>query len=265
MSLDSWPNLVLEAWVIASLIMLVLWLIYLYKDDPSIVDIGWGISIGCAASWMYYSVPELGLRQLVLLFFVTCWSLRLSTLLIARMLKGQKDKRYFELSSIWQNRIRWKYFLFFQAQALSVAVLVVPFALVYLATELSWTSWDTVGVAVFTIGLFGEAIADQQMVHFRSKAGTEKNVCDIGLWRYSRHPNYFFEWLIWISYALLGMNHVTGLVGWISPTVILISILKITGIPPTEERLIASKGDAYREYQRTTSPFIPLPPKGTLK
>jgi steroid 5-alpha reductase family enzyme len=254
-------NLVMEAWIIAALIMLIFWLFYLYKDTPSIVDIGWAGSIGCVSWWMYSAVPESGLRQLAVFLCTMFWSVRLSALLIGRMLKGQTDRRYVELSRHWRSGLAWKYFLFFQAQALSVALLAVPLALTYLAPESTWTTWDTLGLALFVTGVCGETIADQQMVRFRSSSEARAKVCKIGLWRYSRHPNYFFEWLIWISYALFGMNHPDGFAGWISPAVILISVLKITGIPPTEERLLASKGEAYREYQRTTSPFIPLPPK----
>jgi len=260
MTLNSWPILVAEGWLIASLIMLVLWLLYLYKGDPSVVDIGWTASIGCATWWMYHHVPEFGLRQTVLLLCVASWSLRLSTLLIMRILKGQKDRRYVSLSSRWKNGLTWKYFLFFQAQALSVAILIIPVALAYLAQEPLWTAWDTASVLVFIVGISGEAIADQQMSRFRSNTNTNQKICNTGLWRYSRHPNYFFEWTIWISYALAGMNHPEGIVGWISPAVMLISILMITGIPPTEERLLLSKGEAYKKYQRTTSRFIPLPP-----
>ena len=261
MGVNSWLMLVAEGWLISALIMFVLWLFYLYMNEPSVVDIGWGGSIGCVAWWMYWSVPELGLRQIVVLIAASCWSVRLSSLLISRMLKGQRDRRYIELSESWKENLARNYLVFFQAQALSVALLTVPFALALLAPDSAWSAWDTAGALVFVVGFLGESIADQQMVRFRADPHKKKDVCDRGLWRYSRYPNYFFEWLIWISYSLLAMNHSAGLVGWISPSVILVSIVKITGIPPTEERLLASKGDVYREYQRTTSAFIPMPPR----
>ena len=144
-----------------------------------------------------------------------------------------------------------------------MALLVTPVALSFLAPEPMWTYWDTTGTLLYIIGMSGELVADQQMVGFRCDPSNRKKVCNVGLWRYSRHPNYFFESVIWISYAVIAMNNTQGLIGWISPALIIISILKITGIPPTEQRLLASKGDAYKEYQRTTSAFIPLPPRST--
>lgn len=257
-------TLVLSGWLIAAFIMLILWFSYLYSKEPAVVDIGWAASIGCATWWMFHQAPTEGLRQWALVFYVTFWSVRLVTLLAIRMKKGQKDQRYVELSLHWKNALNWKYFIFFQAQALSVALLVVPIALFFLAPAPSWTYWDTIGTLLYIIGMSGELVADQQMARFRCDPNKRKKVCNEGLWRYSRHPNYFFESIIWVSYAVMGMNHPQGFIGWISPLVIIISILKITGIPPTEQRLLASKGDAYREYQRTTSVLIPMPPRPGL-
>jgi len=259
--MDSWITLVLSGWLVAALIMFGLWLLYLYKGDPAVVDIGWGGSIGCAALSMFYLSPEGGIRQWLVLIAVLCWSLRIVVLLIRRMIKGQKDRRYVELSEHWKTRLPWKYFIFFQAQALTVAVLLISVSFIYLASNSSWTWLDTAGITLFVFSFSGEVLADWQMAHFRDNPKNRKKVCDVGLWRYSRHPNYFCEWMIWMSYALIAMNHPMGWIGWVSPILILTSILKVTGIPPTEERLLASKGKAYREYQRTTSVFIPLPPK----
>ena len=250
--------LILGGWLIAALIMLALWLVYLFTKSPSIVDIGWGGSIGSAACWMYFYVPEISLRQHTIFFCVIFWSLRIVALLISRISKGQKDQRYVELSERWKTNLSWKYFLFFQAQAISVALLITPIALSYLALESFWTYWDTIGLLLFFIGFFGEVIADYQMAKFRQDLSNQKRVCDIGLWYYSRHPNYFFEWVIWLSYSLVAMNHLYGVVGWISPAILLFSILKVTGIPPTEKRLLKSKGDMYNQYQKTTSAFIPM-------
>jgi steroid 5-alpha reductase family enzyme len=263
MIIEDLPSLVLTGWLISALIMVCLWLLYLRKGDPSVVDIGWGGSIGCASCWMFLHVPYFGTRQRFIALCVAFWSLRLLGLLISRMAKGQKDRRYVKLSARWQSAVRWKYFLFFQAQALSVGLLLIPIALSYLAPVTSWTLWDAVGFTVFMIGITGEMTADQQMARFRADPGNRKKVCNVGLWRYSRHPNYFFEWVIWMSYAIVAMNHPAGFLGWISPAVILFSILKITGIPPTEQRLLESKGEVYGDYQTTTSAFIPMPPRST--
>jgi len=263
MSPDNLITLIFSGWLIAALVMLILWLFYLRDKEPGLVDIGWATCIGCATWWMFYHIPVRGTRQWGLLLCVAFWSVRLVTLLIMRMAKGQKDQRYVELSSRWKSGLNWKYLLFFQAQAFTVALLLIPIALSLLASEPTWTYWDTAGTLIFIIGMTGEMLADRQMARFRGNPNNHKKVCYVGLWRYSRHPNYFFESLIWISYAVIAMNHPLGFIGWVSPAVIIISILKITGIPPTEQLLLASKGDAYREYQRKTSVFIPMPPRSS--
>lgn len=255
--------LVLSAWGLSSLIMGLLWLLYLKKGDPAVVDIGWGGSIGLGASLLYFLAPNYSVcRQELVTFLVALWSLRISALLVSRMLKGQKDRRYKELSRKWEKGRHWKYFLFFQAQALTVGILLIPVALTLLSSTESWSLWDSLGLGFFTLGLAGESWADRQMACFRSDPNNAKKVCKVGFWYYSRHPNYFFEWIIWLSFAIFAANHPSlWYLGWLSPCLILYSILKVTGIPPTEERLLASKGSAYEEYQKTTNAFIPWWPR----
>lgn len=110
------------------------------------------------------------------------------------------------------------------------------------------------------IGVVGEAVADSQLKRFkRAHVGA---VCDVGLWGYSRHPNYFFEWCVWIGYAVYGFAFApAGLIAIVGQAIIVASIFGITGIPPTENQAVRSKGDAYREYQKRVSRFVPLPPK----
>jgi steroid 5-alpha reductase family enzyme len=100
-------------------------------------------------------------------------------------------------------------------------------------------------------------LADAQLNAFKRRPDKSSPVCDVGLWRYSRHPNYFFEWLIWVAYFLFAAASPWGWLGILSPVAILFLLLKVTGIPMTEEQAVRSKGDAYRRYQKTTSAFVP--------
>ncbi|MBN9135944.1 MAG: DUF1295 domain-containing protein, partial [Phyllobacterium sp.] len=118
------------------------------------------------------------------------------------------------------------------------------------------------GVAVFAAGLAGCAIADWQLRAFaRSGAG---GVCNSGLWRWSRHPNYFFECLLWFSYALIApaAGYPWGWLAMLAPACITLLLTRISGIPPLEEHMLAKHGETYRAYQHRTSALIPLPPKG---
>jgi steroid 5-alpha reductase family enzyme len=116
-------------------------------------------------------------------------------------------------------------------------------------------------VAVAVLALGGEAIADAQLSRFRRDPANRGTVCRTGLWRYSRHPNYFFEWVHWWAYVLIGIAAPWGWLALFGPALMLLFLFKITGIPPTEARALESRGDAYREYQRTTSVFVPWPPR----
>lgn len=100
-------------------------------------------------------------------------------------------------------------------------------------------------------------LADRQLARFRADPANKGKVCQAGLWNYSRHPNYFFEWLVWVGYAVFALGSPWGWLGLIAPALMLHFLLNVTGIPMTEELSLKSKGDAYRAYQRTTSAFVP--------
>ncbi len=120
--------------------------------------------------------------------------------------------------------------------------------------------WDLAGFAIVLASIAGESVADRQLRRFRHDPANRGRTCREGLWRYSRHPNYFFEWLHWWSYAILAIGGPLSWLAALAPLVMLVFILFVTGIPPTEARAVASRGEDYREYQRTTSAFVPWPP-----
>ncbi len=126
-------------------------------------------------------------------------------------------------------------------------------------TPLGWL--DALGALVLLTSVVGESIADRQLERFRADPANKGRVCRDGLWRYSRHPNYFFEWIHWLAYVPL-----TAGTGWlpymfIAPLILVLLIVFLTGIPPTEAQSLRSRGEAYREYQRTTSAFFPWFPR----
>jgi len=125
---------------------------------------------------------------------------------------------------------------------------------------------DAAGVALWFVGLAGESLADRQLAAFKSRSQNRGRTCREGLWSVSRHPNYFFQWLLWCAYALFALGAPFGWLGLASPAVMLALILFVTGIPPTEEQALRSRGEDYRDYQRTTSAFVPwFPGHGARK
>jgi steroid 5-alpha reductase family enzyme len=230
-------------------------------DNYGIVDIAW--SYAFAALALAYALFGAGwpVRRAMVAALVTVWSLRLGTHLLVRIAKKHpvEDGRYVQLRKDWASGFKAKMAGFFQMQALSVVLLGFPFiaACSNPATAVSALEWAA--AALWLVAISGEALSDAQLAKFKRDPHSAGKVCDQGLWRYSRHPNYFFEWLIWVSYFAFGCASPWGWIGIISPACILYLLLRVTGIPMTEEQSVRSKGDAYRRYQERTSAFVPLP------
>jgi steroid 5-alpha reductase family enzyme len=194
---------------------------------------------------------------------VTLWSLRLGTHLYRRVMGHHpvEDGRYVQLRQDWAGNFTTKMFGFFQLQAASVVLLGSGFLISALNPEPRLHALEITGLALWLLALAGEALADRQLAAFKRNAGGRAAVCDTGLWRYSRHPNYFFEWLVWVAYFVFALASPWGWVAVIGPASILFLLLRVTGIPLTEEQSLRSKGAAYRRYQQTTSAFVPWFPK----
>ena len=117
------------------------------------------------------------------------------------------------------------------------------------------------GAVVWAIGLIGEAAADAQLARFKANPANRGRTCRDGLWRYSRHPNYFFEWTIWVGFFIVALGSPFGWATLVAPSLMLYILLYVTGIPAAEAASLRSRGDEFREYQRTTSAFVPWPPR----
>lgn len=239
----------------------------LWIDNFGIVDIAWSYSFGVLA--FIYSLFGGGwpVRRALIAAMVAVWSLRLGTHLLVRIARKhpEEDGRYRQLRKDWGGGFRLKMAGFFQLQALSVVILGIPFLAACSNAYPDLLALEWCGAALWLVSISGEALADAQLAIFKRTHKGSASVCDVGLWRYSRHPNYFFEWLIWVSYFLFACASPWGWVGIISPACILFLLLRVTGIPATEEQSVRSKGDAYRSYQERTSAFVPLPTRAPRK
>jgi len=190
---------------------------------------------------------------------VLLWSLRLGFYLLIRVGSHleEEEGRYKKMREEWGATANSKLFFFFQAQALSNIYLAIPFFIIAFNNKEGLSIIELIGFAIWAISIMGEALADAQLKRFKKNAANKGKVCDVGLWNYSRHPNYFFESMIWVGYFLVALNADYGWIGILSPLTITLLLFRVTGIPLTEEQSIRSKGDAYKEYQRTTSMFVP--------
>jgi len=253
-------RLVVEDTLAVAALMLVLWAIHLLMKNAAVVDAGWagGLAVIAVIDAAASRTP----RALLLASMVFVWGTRLALYLLFTRVIGQPEEgRYRELRSQWKTNIALKFLAFFEFQALLCVLLSGPLLLTALNPFPAVTNIQRAAAALWLVSLIGEIAADGQLAGFKARPQNRGKVCDAGLWKYSRHPNYFFESLIWISYALFAIDSPWGWVGLLSPALILYFLLRVTGIPATEAQALRSKGDAYRRYQQTTSMFIPWLPR----
>lgn len=237
------------------------WVIQLRTKNAAIVDAVWSASFPLMALIYFLLVPHHGTRQYLLLSLVVIWGLRLGIHLLIRTRGHAEDVRYTALRKEWGDKQNILMLRFYYFQAILALILSLPFVLIMINTSAEVSVIEWIGAGMWLIAVIGESTADQQLKNFKSNPANKGKVCDIGLWHYSRHPNYFFEWLIWISFFIIALGSPWGWITIICPAFMLYFLLKVTGIPYTESQMVKSKGQPFIEYQRTTSAFIPLPKK----
>jgi len=243
--------------------MAVLWALHLRWRNAAVVDVGWTLAVGAqalAAAWCGGGAP---VRRLVVGLVGGLWSLRLATHLIRRVAREPEDPRYAELRARWGGNLRVKFLVFFLFQGVLAVVLGAPFqvAAADLAPATHPVFW--LGVVLAAVAVVGEGTADAQLRRFKADPAHRGQVCRVGLWGWSRHPNYFFDWLIWCAFVLLALPSPWGWATVGSPVLMLYFLLRVTGIPATESHAVKSRGEAYRRYQREVSAFVPWPPRRT--
>jgi steroid 5-alpha reductase family enzyme len=243
------------------LIMTALWLLGIRNRNFSYVDIGWSANFAVLAVLYAALADGWPTRKWVIAAMFGLWSLRLAGHLAKRIIGEPEEGRYTDLRQRWADNLNGKFFGFFQLQALLNVVLATPLLIACINPSPQLHPLEALGVAIWLVGLIGESLADGQLAAFKRDPANRGKVCEIGLWRYSRHPNYFFEWTIWIGYAVFALASPWGWVALAMPTLMLHFLINVTGVKATEEQALRSKGELYRDYQRRTSMFVPMPRK----
>lgn len=253
-----------EAWLLCAAIQALLWGIAQRTKNAGIVDVGWALSFTAVVALFGAQSHSPRGAYLPIGILVVLWSTRLGCYLIERgAIFGHEEGRYQELRRRWGQASAKKFYIFFQVQAALTGILATAFVVPFLALPSDGGGVRVLGAIIAAIGVVGETIADAQLAHFKRDPAHRGQVCDRGLWSWSRHPNYFFEWIVWVGYAIYGLAFASD-GGWIAlfpQALIFATIWKVTGIPATEEQAVRSKGEAYRAYQARVSKFVLLPPK----
>ncbi len=241
------------------IVFTITWLIQLETKNAAIVDSIWSASFPMLALIYFFLTDGFYKRNALILMMVFIWGIRLASYLFIRASSHPEDIRYTVLREQWGTRQNILMLRFFYFQGILALILSLPFALVMRNSshELKIVEW--IGAAIWVIGVTGESIADWQLKKFKSDSSNKGRICEVGLWNYSRHPNYFFEWLVWVAYFVFALGSPYGWISVTCPAAILYFLLKVTGIPYTEAQMIKSRGQAFANYQNSTSAFIPLP------
>lgn len=237
------------------------WLISVRIRNYGLLDAVWSLSVAVLAPVYALLGSGLPLRRVLFAAIGTAWSLRLGLYILIRVLRHhpKEDARYRTLRERWPGPGR--FLLFFELQALIAVIFSLPFLFASMNATAELDVLEIAGFALSVIGIAGESLSDWQAQQFKHRAHSHDAVLDTGLWRYSRHPNYFFESLTWWGFALAALVQPYGWIALVCPLLMLYFLLRVTGIPLTEKHSLESRGDAYRAYQRRTSRFIPLPPR----
>ncbi len=250
--------------VVALLVMIAVWELQRRTRNAGYVDVAWALMLGCAALYFgWIGTGDIHARTLIAAMG-GLWGFRLGLHLVARVLAEPEDGRYAHLRAHWKDD-QTKLLGFFVFQAGLTVLFALPFLAVAQNPQAPSVLAAAAAIAIWLISWLGASIADRQLTRFRGNPGNRGQTCRVGLWRYSRHPNYFFEWLHWFAYVILAIGSPLFWFSVAGPVLMFLSLRFVTGIPFVEAQSLRSRGDDYREYQRTTNAFFPWWPRNSTR
>lgn len=244
------------------LALVALWALSIRLRDVSIVDVFWGLGFVLAAGVYRLLGPPAEARQVLMLVLVAAWGVRLAGYIGWRNHGKGEDKRYARMrEGRGDGFVVWSLFGVFLLQGALVVVISLPHWAVQAASVTAGWRWtDGVGLALWTVGFLFESIGDFQLARFKADPGNRGKVMDSGLWRYTRHPNYFGDFCVWWGFWVISLGSPWGVFTVVSPIVMSTLLMRVSGVTLLEKDL-AGRGEDYRRYQRVTSVFFPRPPR----
>ncbi len=239
-------------------VMLILWAIQLKTKNAGIVDLGWTFCVFLMAAFCFVGSVGDTTRKSLVFMMVLIWATRLNGHLTRRYFGHRgEDARYHKWRLEQKDKASGFFLFVFLFQGLLAIVLSLPFWIASADPTSGLRPLEFVALCLWAVAITGEAIADKQLAQFKADIAHRGEVCQVGLWNYSRHPNYFFECILWIAFYLFAAGSPGGLWALLSPILMIFFIVKVSGLPPAEEQSLLSKGERYRFYQQTTSALIP--------
>ena len=247
--------------LLAVLLYMTVWfLLALWRRRNDLADIAWGGGFIVAALTAVLLQAGLTPRARLVVLLVILWGLRLAVHIGLRNLGKGEDERYRKWREEWGRHWLFRSYLqVFLLQGFLLYLISLPVIWIILVKPSPWNGLDAIGLAVWIVGFFFEALGDFQLARFKKDPANRGKIIQQGLWRYSRHPNYFGEVTLWWGIYLLALSTPGGWMMIIGPLTITFLILKVSGIPLLEKKYVNNA--AFQEYARRTSAFFPLPPR----
>jgi len=256
------PGLLIIVAISLSLIMSFAWALERKTGKSGWIDAIWSLSVGLGSVIAVLLADTPWQRRSAILILILAWSLRLGLHIAQRSMSHGEDPRYAKLMKEWGHNAPKRLFWFLQIQALAAFILVLSVYLAAVSRPDFPHLIDIVAVAIIAIAIAGEALSDAQLAQFRKTPAAKTEICETGLWAYSRHPNYFFEWLFWCAWPLMAITASPW--SWLSllaPIQMYWLLVHVSGIPPLEEHMLKSRGEKFRALQRRVNAFFPGPRK----
>lgn len=247
--------------ILAAVVTALLWSWQVKRRNAAIAHAGWALLVGGLAVIDATFGDGWPPRRAAIGFMMGSWGARLAVYIFYDRVFGKpEDERLAALRRTIGPAALWR---FFAVQSAASVFFSMPALLAVANREEAFSPFELVAAGLWMVAFSGEVTADRQLERFKADAANGMRVCHAGLWRYSRHPNYFFEWLMWVAYATFAAGSPWGWIAFACPVAMMVLLLKMTGIPPAEAQAVRSRGQAYRAYQRTTSAFIPWLPRAS--
>ena len=241
--------------------VIILWILSVFLRNTSIVDVFWGFGFALVAICGFVrgdagAAP----RSLLIGVMVGVWGLRLGGYLLWRNSGCGEDPRYAAMRRKWGANFWWvSFFSVFAFQGAILWFISLPVQVVQIAPGGPLHALDAVGVSIWLVGLLFESVGDHQLAHFRADPANAGAVMDRGLWRYTRHPNYFGDFCVWWGVFAVALSAPQGLYTIASPALMSFLLLRVSGVPLLE-RDMRKRRPGYTDYIRRTSAFFPRPP-----
>ncbi len=242
--------------------MNVFFLVAIAKKDNSIVDIGWGIGFIVVSLIALYTSQNFSIEALLVFALVLIWGARLAGYIAKRSRGKGEDFRYKQWREEWGKNVVWRSWLqVFMLQGAVMFLVAIPVISIITSAKDELGLLEVIGIVIWLTGFFFEAVGDYQMYSFKKRPENKGKVMKYGLWRYTRHPNYFGEVVMWWGIFLISIGNGNPLLNLVSPVLLTFLLLRVSGVTMLEKKY--DDNPEYQEYIKQTSAFIPAPPKKT--